>query len=203
MEKGICSCGGSVAMEWAVQLACATHKRHDSYTFMHSCNLASLAADIGRQLQLSDQQVWILDLASRVHDIGKIEVPRGIIEKPGPLTPREYDVAKTHAEAGYEILSALPSPWPIAEIARQHHERLDGSGYPRGLRGSEILLEAQIIAVADVVESMLADPPYRRAHALEHVLAHVRELRGTRLHAGAVDACTSLFRENKYSFPGH
>lgn len=201
MNEVRCSCGGMVALEWAVGLACAAHQHHDSYTVQHSRSMAHLAADIGRCLELPSEQIWLLELASRVHDIGKIEVPRRIIEKPGSLTRDEYEVIKTHAEAGFQILQALPSPWPIAEIARQHHERLDGSGYPRGLKDREILLEAQIVAVADVTESMLANRPYRKAHSLDDVLEHIWKQRGTKLNPDAVEACIELFREKSYRIP--
>lgn len=194
-------CTVEVAAEWAIKLASATHKRHDSYTVSHSKGVGRLAADIGAQMDLSSETIWLLDLAGLVHDIGKIEVPRRVIEKPGPLTAEEFEIVKTHPDAGHEILSELPGPWPIAEIARQHHERLDGSGYPKGLKGPDILLEAQVLAVADVTESMLSDRPYRTAHSLDHVMAVVYELRGDKLNADAVDSCIRLFTEKDYALP--
>lgn len=203
MDAKACSCEGTVATEWAVRAAASTHKRHDSYTVSHSNGVARLSAEIGRQMGLPDEQTWLLELASLVHDIGKIEVPRSIIEKPGRLTESEYEIVKDHCEAGYEILQVIPTPWPIAEIARQHHERLDGSGYPRGLKGAEILFEAQIVAVADVTESMLSRRPYRSAHGLDFVMGHIAELRGEKLNAAAVDACIHLFREGGYQVAPH
>lgn len=191
-----------VAAEWAIKLASATHKRHDSYTVSHSKGVGRLASDIGVEMDVSSETVWLLELSGHVHDIGKIEVPRRIIEKPGPLTAEEFEVVKTHPEAGFEILSELPGPWPIADIARQHHERLDGSGYPKGLKGDDILLEAQILAVADVTESMLSDRPYRKAHRLDQVMAVIHQSRGDKLNAHAVDACISLFTEKNYALPG-
>lgn len=186
-----------------MKLASATHKRHDSYTVSHSRGVSRLAADIAAEMGLPNQVQWLLGLAGLVHDIGKIEVPRRIIEKPGPLTTEEFEIVKTHAGAGHEILSELAGPWPIADIARQHHERLDGSGYPQGLKGPEILLESQIIAVADVTDSMLADRPYRRAHDLDSVMTTIDEQRKVRLNADAVDACTRLFTGKNYVLPDH
>lgn len=198
MNAVTCSCNYTVAAEWSIKLAAATHKRHDSHTVSHSKSAGRLASAIGMQMGLSAEVIWLLDLVGLVHDIGKIAVPRHIIEKPGALTAEEFEIIKTHADAGYRILSELPGPWPIAEIARQHHERLDGSGYPRGLKGSEILPEAQILAVADVAESMLSHRPYRPAHSLDNVMAVIRELRGEKLNADAVDACICIFTEKDY-----
>lgn len=190
-----------VAAEWAIKLASATHKQHDSYTVSHSKGVGRLASDIGAEIGVSSETVWLLELSGRVHDIGKIEVPRRIIEKAGPLTTKEFETVKTHPEAGYQILSELPGPWPIAEIARQHHERLDGSGYPKGLKRAEILLEAQILAVADITESMLSDRPYRKAHRLDHAMTVIYELRGKQLNPDAVDSCINLFTTKDYTLP--
>lgn len=190
-----------MATEWAVSASSATHRSQDTYTATHSNGVSRLSVEIGGRMGLSEEQTWLLSLAGLVHDIGKIGVPPHIAKKRGRLTAAEYEVMKGHSEAGYRILSAIPSPWPIAEIARQHHERLDASGYPRGLKGEEILLEAQVIAVADVVDSMLSQRPYRRAHPLDYVLGHIEEQRGTKLNAAAVDACTYLFRETGYELP--
>lgn len=196
-----CSCEGWVATEWAVRLAANTHKYHDSYTVNHSSRVGHLAAEIGWEMRLSPEQIRLLDLGSQVHDIGKIEVPRHIIEKPGRLTAEEYKIAQTHAEAGYNILNVLPWPSQIPQLARQHHERLDGSGYPQGLKGTEILLEAQIVAVADITESMLADRPYRRARTPEQVLKHIIGMRGNQLNADAVDACVSIVERHRIESP--
>lgn len=200
MDATACSCQGWVATSWAVSLAANTHKHHDSYTARHSDRVGSLSAWIGREMGLSPDQIGVLELASRVHDIGKIEVPRRIIEKPGSLTAEEYKTVQAHAQAGFDILNVLPWPWKIPEIARQHHERLDGSGYPHGLKGSEILMEAQVLAVADITESMLAVRPYRSAHTQEHVLAHINGMRGTKLAAEAVDACIRIVERHGNDF---
>lgn len=190
-----------LATEWAVQAAAATHQRHDSYTALHSHDVSRLAADIGRRMGLTASQIWLLALAGLVHDIGLIEVPRSILDKPGVLTAAENDQVRIHPEAGYRVLNSIPTPWPIAEIARQHHELLDGSGYPHGLKGSEILFEAQVLAVADLAQSMLAWRPYRPGYRLDYVLEHLNDVRGKWLNAAAVDACIELLRRKDYELP--
>jgi HD-GYP domain-containing protein (c-di-GMP phosphodiesterase class II) len=123
-----------------------------------------------------------------VHDVGKIRVPAEILNKPGPLSTAEYALLKVHPETGYDILRGIDFPWPIAEITRQHHERIDGSGYPRGLHGGQILVEAQIVACADIVDSMTGHRPYRPALGQERALDELRKLRGVTLESGVVDA---------------
>lgn len=178
--------------------AAGTHRRHDTYTASHSAAVAQLAADLGIALGLADEQVWLLRQVGLVHDIGKIEVPRKIIEKPARLTPYEFGEVKRHVTAGYDILKIIPTQWPIADIAVQHHERLDGSGYPRGLKGSGILLEAQILAVADIAASMMSRASYRPSIPKNIVLDHIVSLRGKQLNAEAVDACVALFDVKGY-----
>lgn len=176
-------------------------RRHDTYTVAHGEGVARLSADLGRALNLPAEQIWLLQQASLVHDIGEIEVPRRIVETPEQLSSLELEEMKRHATAGYEILKVIPTPWPLAEIVRQHHERLDGSGYPRKLKGSKILLEAQILAVADITESMLSWRPYRPVCPQDEVLTHLEGMRGTKLNADAVDACVHLFRDEGYRLP--
>ena len=127
-------------------------------------------------------------MAALIHDIGKIEVPSEILSKPGTLSPLEIQLIRTHPEAGRRVLSGLQTPWPLAEIVFQHHERLDGSGYPRGISGDEILPAARIIAVADVVEAMSSHRPYRPAWPMEAVVAEMTRLRGVAFDAAVVDA---------------
>jgi HD-GYP domain-containing protein (c-di-GMP phosphodiesterase class II) len=135
-----------------------------------------------------------LRICSLVHDVGKVEIPGEILSKPGRLSPMEFELIKTHARSGYDILKEVDFPWPVAEVARQHHERMDGSGYPRGLKGEEILLEARILAVADVVEAMSSHRPYRPSLGLEAPLAEIREKRGTAFDPSVVDACMEVLR---------
>ena len=142
-----------------------------------------------------------LHLAGVVHDLGKISVPAEILSKPGKLTPIEYTLVKGHAQAGYDILKDIDFPWPIATIVWQHHERADGSGYPLGLKGDEILLESRIMAVADVMESMASHRPYRPTRGVEAALKEIEGGRGTLYDAAVVDACLTLFRARGFSLP--
>jgi HD-GYP domain-containing protein (c-di-GMP phosphodiesterase class II) len=137
--------------------------------------------------------VNLIRQAGEVHDIGKIGVPSEILSRPGKLGALEFEIVKTHPTTGFNILSKASLPWPIAEVALQHHERLDGSGYPCGLRGSEIILPARIIAVADVVEAMTQHRPYRPALGLDRALAEVRRGAGTIYDADVVNACLAVF----------
>lgn len=154
----------------------------------HQFEVGRFAREIGRMLGLPAQRLHCLYLGGIIHDIGLVSVPPVILAKPAPLTVREFAIVKTHAEVGYAMLKNVPAPWPIAEIARQHHERLDGSGYPCGLKGAEIMLEARIVAVADIVQAMLKPQPYRPAFSRLAVRDALRQERGRRLDADVVDA---------------
>ncbi len=143
----------------------------------------------------------MIRLAGNVHDVGKMAVPAEILNKPGRLTAIEYEMVKTHPQVGWTILSEASLPWPIAEVALAHHERLDGSGYPYGLSGDAIILPARIVAVADVVEAMGNHRPYRPALGIEDALAEIVKGRGTHYDASAVDACVAAFEEG-YTFAG-
>ncbi len=136
-----------------------------------------------------------------VHDIGKIAIPAEILTKPTRLAPLEFEMVKSHAEKGYEILKDVAFPLPIAEIIRQHHERMDGSGYPRGLAGDEIFPEARILAVADVLESMATHRPYRPALGMEVALKEIEDHRGIHFDELVVDAMLSIVRQNDYCLP--
>jgi len=140
-------------------------------------------------------------IAGYLHDLGKIRVPAEILAKPTRLTPEEFSLIKLHPQASYEILKPLQFPWPVAEIARQHHERLDGSGYPQGLKDQEILLEAKILAVADTVEAMASHRPYRAGLGVEAALAEIETGRGKLFEPRVVDACLRLFRQKGYQLP--
>ena len=170
----------------------------DPYTAGHGRRVGALAGAIAAEMGLSKNVQHGLNIAGALHDVGKIVVPTEILVKPGRLTPLEFEVVKSHAEQGYNILNHIAFPSPVAEIARQHHERLDGSGYPRGLKNGDILLEARIMAVADVVESMASHRPYRPALGETLALAEL-ELNAGRLYdADVVAACIRLFREKGY-----
>lgn len=172
----------------------------DPYTAGHQKRVSSLARSIAQEMGLSNDTVANIRMAGTIHDIGKISVPAEILSKPTRLTDVEYSLIKVHPQTGYDILKDVDLPFPIAKIVLQHHERLDGSGYPYGLRGEEIIPEARIIAVADVVESMASHRPYRPTLGIEVALEEIRKNRGILYDPDAVDACMRLFREKRFSF---
>lgn len=164
----------------------------DPLTANHQRNVATLAVAIGRELSLPEYELEGIRLGGLLHDIGKIKVPQEIGSKPGRLTLPEIQIIQTHADAGYAILKHIAFPWPVAEMVRQHHERIDGSGYPKGLSGDEILPGAKIIAVADVLEAMMAHRAYRPALGQAAAIAELTRGRGLQLDAAAVDACIAI-----------
>ncbi len=179
----------------------STVEMRDPYTAGHQRRTADLASAIARKLQLTEEQIEGLNLASVVHDIGKIRVPAEILCKPGRLNDLEFGLIKPHPEIGYEILKPISFPWPIAQTVLQHHERLDGSGYPHGIMAADMLLEAKILAVADVMEAMISHRPYRAGLGVEAALNEITQHRGVRYDAEVVDACLSLLREQGYKLP--
>lgn len=183
-----------------VALATMLEKR-DPYTAGHQKRVADLAEKITLELGLSKECAHGVRLAGIVHDIGKIQVPAEVLNKPGELSELEMNLIRLHPLVGYDILKAIRSPWPIPETVRQHHERLDGKGYPRGLKGNDIIMEARIVAVADVVEAMSSHRPYRPGKGLPAALEEIRQLKGKELDAEVVDACLRLFNEKGYQFP--
>ena len=176
-------------------------EKRDPYTAGHQQRVADLAEKIALELGLSKEQAHGIRLAGIVHDIGKIQVPAEVLNKPGQLTDIEFSLIKLHPQTGYDILKGIKFPWPIAEAVLQHHERLNGSGYPKGLKANQIIIEARIIAVADTVEAMSSHRPYRAGLGLEAALIQVSNARGIELDQDAVDACLRLFREQGYQFP--
>jgi HD-GYP domain-containing protein (c-di-GMP phosphodiesterase class II) len=148
---------------------------------------------------LDEQMVRGVQVAGKLHDVGKITIPAEILSKPGRLSQTEFELIKGHAEAGFEILKAIDFPWPVADITLQHHERLDGTGYPGGLTGDEILPGARILAVADVVEAMISHRPYRAALPLEAAMAELEDGAGRRYDAAACDAAIRLFHEQGFA----
>ena len=171
----------------------------DPYTAGHEERVGQIAADIAAEMGLDQQFQKGLMMCGAVHDVGKIAVPAEILSKPSRLSSAEYEIIKLHAEQGYQILKSIELPWPLAEAARQHHERMDGSGYPRGLKGEEILLEARIIAVADVVESMTSHRPYRAGLGQERALKEIEDNSGRLYDPNVAAACLRLFRQKDYS----
>jgi PAS domain S-box-containing protein len=170
----------------------------DPYTYGHEQRVGDLSGAIATEMGLDAQVVKGLQIAGYVHDIGKIVVPAEILAKPTKLTKAEFELIKSHPEQGYEVLKGIDFPWPVAQVTMQHHERLDGSGYPQGLKGDQIILEARILAVADVVEAMAAHRPYRPSRGIDAALDEVVKNRGVKYDSAAVDACVRLFRERGY-----
>jgi len=175
-------------------LASEVEKR-DPYTAGHQRRVARLACAIANEMGLPADQIKGIRTAAIVHDIGKIAIPVEILCKPGKLSDIECSFLNTHPQVGYEILAGIEFPWPIADSVRQHHERWDGSGYPQGLQGEEILLEARILTVADVVEAAASYRPYRPANGIDFALAELRSHRGRYYTPLIVDACLTLFNK--------
>jgi len=172
----------------------------DPPTAHHQARVCKLACAIGREMGLAKGQVDTIGLAALLHDLGKVFVPEETLNKPGKLTEAEYAEIKDSAETEFQILKTIDLFYPIADIVHQHHERLNGAGYPTGLKGEDILLEARIIGVADVVEAMVSDRPYRAALTLDEALGEIESGKGTLYDASAVEACVRLFRENGFEF---
>ena len=187
------------ALMSAVDVARIMSEMRDPYTAGHQRRVGDLAGAIGTELGLDADRVEGLRVAGNLHDVGKITVPSEILSRPGKLSALEYQMIQAHAQAGYEVLKGVQFPWPLAEVALQHHERLDGSGYPQGLMGDAILLEARIMAVADVVEAIASHRPYRAALGLEAALAEIESGSGCRFDPAVVQACLKLFREKSYT----
>ena len=178
----------------------ATVTMRDPYTASHQRRVAQLASRLAARLGWSEEAIERLHTAALVHDVGKISVPAEILSKPTRLTEVEFELVKAHAAAGYDILAPIDFGGPVADIVHQHHERLDGSGYPQGLRGEEILPGARVLAVADVVEAMISHRPYRAALSLDVALAEIEEGRGSRYDSDACQAVIWLFREQGFAF---
>lgn len=180
-------------------IALALEKR-DPYTSGHQHRVSELAVAIASEMGLSPEKIEGLRLGGLIHDIGKIYVPAEILSWPGRVSDLQMELIRTHPEVGHEIVQGIKFFWPIAEMVLQHHERLDGSGYPRGLKGDEILLEAKILAVADVVEAISSHRPYRPALGIDVALEEISSHGGLLYDPDAVDACMKLFREKAYTF---
>lgn len=171
----------------------------DPYTAGHQTRVAALACAIAQKMGLPNDQVETIRYAGLLHDIGKIRIPAAIMNRPGKLLPVEREIIHIHPQVGYDLLKNIPFPWPIAEIVYQHHEKLNGSGYPRGLYGDEILLEAQVIAVADLTEAESSHRPYRPTMGIESALTEIEKHRGTLYDERVVDACLALFRQDGFT----
>ena len=177
-------------------------EKKDPYTAGHQQRVSQLACAIGREMGLSSELLRVIRIASLLHDLGKVFIPVEFLAKPGKLSEIEFKMVKAHPDADYQILKTIDFSCDIAGIVRQHHERLDGSGYPLGLKGDAIQLESRIIAVADVVEAMVSNRPYRPALGVDAAMKEIENGKGTLYDPAVVDACIKLFREGKFSFEG-
>lgn len=175
-----------------VEAIAALYEKRDPYTAGHQRRVAQLACAIARKMGLPDEQIYGIRIIGVVHDIGKIAVPGDILTKPGRLSNEELDIIKTHPQVAYDVLKNLEFPWPVAETILQHHERLDGSGYPNGISGEDIILEARILCVADVVESMVSHRPYRQALGMEEAIQEIVRNKGVLYDPAVADACSKL-----------
>ena len=189
------------SLEDTVRVISTMVEMRDPYTAGHESRVANLATAIAKHMGLTDDQIHAIHLAGTVHDLGKINIPAEILCKPGKITEIEYSLIKAHPRAGYDILKDIHFPWPIAQMVLQHHERLDGTGYPQGLKGEEIIIEARILSVADVVEAMSSHRPYRPGLGIDAAMKEIGRSRGTHYDPQVVDVCVALFREHGYVIP--
>jgi len=183
-----------------VRALTSTLEIRDPYTAGHQVRVAELACAIGQNLGFEKERIEVLCLASMIHDIGKIGVPSAILAKPGKLNEHELNMVRYHSQIGFDILQNIEFPWPIDKMVFQHHERIDGAGYPQRLAGEEILLEARIIGVADVVEAMSSHRPYRAALGIEKALEEIMNNKGKLYDPQVVDECVRLFTEKNFTF---
>lgn len=178
----------------------STVEKRDPYTAGHQNRVAQLSKAIAKKMGLSKDRVKGIELGAIIHDIGKIYVPAEILNRPGKLSKAEFEMIQSHSQVGFDIIKGLKFPWPIADMVLSHHERLDGSGYPNGLKGDEICLEAQILAVADVVEAVSSHRPYRPAKSIQEGLNIINNGRGTHYNPEIVDICIKLIKNEGFEF---
>lgn len=188
------------ALEGVVHAMALAIEIRDPYTAGHQRRVACLSRAIAKEMRLPEPEIEGLYMAAVIHDLGKIYVPAEILTKPGKLSEIEFALIKNHCQVGYEILKDMDFPWPIAQIIYQHHERLNGSGYPQGLKGKNILLESMIVGVADVVETMATFRPYRPALGLDKALDEISKHKGTLYDPFVVDECIRLFKKKGFKF---
>jgi HD-GYP domain-containing protein (c-di-GMP phosphodiesterase class II) len=181
-------------LDGTVKALASIAEKRDPYTAGHQRRVARLSSAIAKAMGLPENRVEGIGIAASMHDVGKICVPAELLSKPGRLSGHEYGIIMAHPEIGYDILKVVEFPWPLAEIALQHHERINGTGYPRGLKSDDILLEARIVAVADVVEAMSSHRPYRPMLGLREAVREIHENRGILYDKAVVDACLSIMR---------
>ena len=190
-----------LAVLGTVRVASSMVELRDPYTTGHERRVGEIAAAIGHKMRLDSHHIDGLRIIGQVHDIGKIGIPAEILSKPGRLSGSEMDLLREHSQKGHDILKTIEYPWPIADAVLQHHERMDGSGYPQGLAGDQIVLEARIMAVADTIEAMSAHRPYRAGLGLDSALNEIERGNGIQYDTETADACLTLFREDRYALP--
>jgi len=188
-----------VMLDQTVDALASITEIRDPYTAGHQQRVSLLASEVAREFGLPGDMVEGIRVAGTLHDIGKIAVPAEILTKPTKLAEMEFGLVKMHSQVGYEILKGIDFPWPVAQAVLQHHERIDGSGYPGGLEGDNIIPEARILAVADVVEAMASHRPYRPAYGIDSALAEIVRGRGTAYDPEVADACVTLFKERGFT----
>jgi PAS domain S-box-containing protein/putative nucleotidyltransferase with HDIG domain len=188
------------AVEGIIQSMALTLEMRDPYTAGHQQRVSRLVVAIAEAMGFPNERIEGLKMAAMIHDIGKISVPAEILSKPGVITEIEFNMIKTHPNTGKEILEGIEFPWPIAKMVFQHHERIDGSGYPSGLKGQEILLEAKILGVADVVEAMASHRPYRPSLGIEKAIEEITRNKGKLYDTEVVDACLKIFETENFKF---
>jgi PAS domain S-box-containing protein/putative nucleotidyltransferase with HDIG domain len=188
------------ALAGTIQAMALTVETRDAYTAGHQRRVTNLARSIAQEMGMNENDVDGLRMAGVIHDLGKISVPGEILNKPGKLTNLEFDLIKIHPQTGFDILKNINFQWPIAQIVLQHHERLDGSGYPHGLRGEDILQEAKILAVSDVVEAMSSHRPYRATLGIDMALDEITTNKNILYDADIVDTAVDLFTNKDFQF---
>jgi putative nucleotidyltransferase with HDIG domain len=186
------------AVGTTIQVLVSASESRDSYTAGHQSRSANLACAIAIEMGLSQEKIDGIRMAGIIHDIGKLSIPGEILSKPTKLKEIEFSLIKQHSRSGYEMLKDVESPWPLAEIVYQHHERINGSGYPRNLKGDEILMESRILGVADVIEAMASHRPYRPTLGIEAALEEIEKNKGILYDDAVVNACLRLFREKGF-----
>jgi putative nucleotidyltransferase with HDIG domain len=189
------------ALMGTVTIATSLGEMRDPYTAGHERRVAEIAVAIGTELGFDAQRLEGLRVGGYLHDVGKMSIPSDILSKPAKLSAIEFALIKGHAQAGYDVLKGVKFPWPVAEMAWQHHERFDGSGYPRSLKGDEIILEARVLAVADVVEAMSSHRPYRPGLGIDKALEEIERGGGSAYDPVVADACLNIFRGKGFQVP--
>jgi len=187
-----------IATEGIIQAMAMTIEMRDPYTAGHQRRVRDLSCAIAENMGLSKERIDAIRMSSMIHDLGKIALPSEILSKPGRLTTSEFELIKTHSQIGYNILKDIEFPWPLAEIILQHHERMDGSGYPQGISGEDVLHEARIVAVADVVEAISSHRPYRPALGVDKALEEISMNKNVLYDRTVVEACVKLFSDGRF-----